>query len=78
MGKYNSGITFWPLVVCRVPDKRGNRDNLEITFLFFCPKKIHCDPLLEPSQQDGSNKGSQHIFFLQLIKNLSQNYRYPC
>ena len=36
-------------------------DNSKITFLFL-NKNICCDPSLEPSQQDGSNDGSQNIF----------------
>ena len=28
-------------------------------------KNIFCDPLLEPSHREGSNEGSQHIFFIE-------------
>ena len=41
--------------------RRGNRDNSGIHLLYFCIK-IYCDDSLEPSQRDGSNKVSQHIF----------------
>ena len=39
---------------------------------------LHCDLLLEPSHQDGSNEGSQHMFLLRSKKKISLNYRqYP-
>ena len=42
--------------------RSSNRDNLLKIYLFF-NKNIHCDPSLEPSQQDGSNEGSQCMFY---------------
>ena len=36
-------------------------DNSEIFSLFL--DKTYCDPSLEPSQRDGSNDGSQCIFY---------------
>ena len=48
--------------------RRGNRDNLGIIFLFLSLKHI-CDPSLEPSRRDGSNEGSQHMFWLRNKKN---------
>ena len=40
--------------------RRGYRDNLGLIF----HKNLCCDPSLEMSCQDGSNKGSQHMFLL--------------
>ena len=37
-------------------------DNSKIIFLFLS-ENICCDPSLEPSQQDGSNDGSQICFY---------------
>ena len=35
-------------------------------------------PSLKPSRRDGSNEGSQHMFFFEKQENLSPNYRqYP-
>ena len=33
-----------------------------------------CDPSLEPSPRDGSNDGSQHMFYLRNNKKLSLNH----
>ena len=50
------------------PDYRnGNKDNKGIIFFYiatFLHKNKFCDPPLEPSQRDGSNAGSQHMFLL--------------
>ena len=53
--------SFSIVAVCQL--RRGNRDNLEIISHNF-HKNIFCDPSLEPSSQDGSNEGSQHMFSL--------------
>ena len=39
--------------------------------------KTHSDPLLEPSQCDGSNEGSEHVFreILKIIPKLSLLFR---
>ena len=42
-------------------EEGGKRDNFGIISLFF-HKNIHCDPTLEPSHGDSSNKGSQYMF----------------
>ena len=34
----------------------------DIFFLFYNKDILCCDPSLEPSQQDGYNEGSQHMF----------------
>ena len=47
-----------PMAVLQI--RRGIRDNLGI----FLHKNIFCDLSLELSCQDGSNKGSQHMFSL--------------
>ena len=49
----------------RAPDKKGNRDNLEI----ILHENIHCDPSLEPSHRDGSNERSHCMFSLRNKKN---------
>ena len=51
---------------------RGNRDNLKTIFLIF-HKNICYDPSLEPSHRDGSNEGSQCIFY---FRN-KENYQVP-
>ena len=43
--------------------KRGIEDNSKIIFLISEKKNVCCDPSLEPSWQDGSNDGSQHMFY---------------
>ena len=48
--------------------RRGNRGN----FPYFCIKTC-CDPSLEPSLRDGSNKGPLHMFPLRNNKKISQN-----
>ena len=45
------------------PDKKGYRDNLGI-ISHISPKNVFCDPSLEQSHQDGSNEGSQYMFFV--------------
>ena len=56
---------------------KGVRDNLGIISHISTQKRI-CDPSLEPSHQDGSNEGSQHMFLLRNKKKLSLNYpQYP-
>ena len=44
--------------------RRANRDNFGIISLISHKKKRNCDPTLEPSHQNGSNEGSQHMFSL--------------
>ena len=41
---------------------RGKRDDLGIVFHYVYVKLYDVTPSLEWSQEDGSNKGSQHIF----------------
>ena len=48
--------------------RRGNRDNLGIIHIFLHKSKF-CDPSVEPSHQDGSNEGSQHMFSLRNKRN---------
>ena len=43
--------------------RRGNRYNLGI-MSHISPQIIFCDPSLEQSRRDGTNKGSQHMFSL--------------
>ena len=43
------------------------RDN----FCYFCIKTC-CDPSSEPSQQDGSDEGSQHMVLMRNKKNYPQ------
>ena len=59
-------LNTWDKSVLQI--RRGNRDDLGIIFLIL-HKNIHCDPSLEPSCQDGSNEGSQHMFSLRNKKN---------
>ena len=40
--------------------RRGKMDNWGIIFNITV-QNICCDPSLEPSHQDGSNEGSQHV-----------------
>ena len=40
--------------------RRGNSDNLGI-ISHISPQNIFCDSLLQPSHQEGSNEGSQHM-----------------
>ena len=40
----------------------------EIIFLFLIGT-ICCDPSSEPSQRDGSDEGSQHMFLCRINKN---------
>ena len=42
----------------------------EQCFLFFI-ETICCDPSFEPSYQDGSDEGSQHM----LLSRINKNYR---
>ena len=51
-----------------VPDKKGNRE-IYGSFSTLPHRNICCDPSLEPSHQDGSNDGSQHMFLLRYKKN---------
>ena len=44
---------------------KGNRDN----FFSFLYENIRYDPLLELSQQEGSNEGSQCMFYLKNREN---------
>ena len=44
------------------PDKKGTRDNLGIIVGSSSFKNVCCDPLLEPSQGDNSNREPQHMF----------------
>ena len=46
----------------RTPDGEGCWDNSGI-FILFLNGNICCDPSLEPSRRDGSNFGSQHVFW---------------
>ena len=46
----------------RGPDKRGIKDNSKIIFLISQCKHV-VTPSLEPSQRDGSNDGSQNVFY---------------
>ena len=43
--------------------------NLILKLAIFLHKNIFCDPSLEPSRQDGSNEGSQHMLFLRKKQN---------
>ena len=49
--------------------------NISCLIRFFNNKNIHCDPSLELPRRDGSNEGSQLLFFGEYAK-LSLNY--PC
>ena len=44
------------------PERGGYEDNSKIFFLFI-NENICCDPSLEPSRRDGSNDGSQDMFY---------------
>ena len=54
--------------VFSAPDEKGQRDNLGI-IVHILHINIFCDPSLEPSRRDGSNEGSQYMFFLRNKKN---------
>ena len=57
-------VNFHMLIYCRKGEKlrskhrlrRGNKDNLELIFLFLS-ENICCDPSLEPSQRYAFNEG---------------------
>ena len=52
------------LMACdRALDKRGDENNAK-TFFHFSVKNVNCNSLLEPSRRDGSNEGSQCMYFL--------------
>ena len=53
--------------------RNGNWDSLVIISL-ISPQNKFCDPSLEPSCQDGSNEGSQHMFSLINMENYLLNY----
>ena len=42
-------------------------------FFFFLIETICCDPSSEPSRQDGSDEGLQHMFLFTINKNI-HNY----
>ena len=48
---------------------RGNGDNEGILFSIFLNRNIGCDLHLEPSHQDSSTEGSQHLFLMRKEKN---------
>ena len=48
------------MILIRAPNMKGTRDN----FFSFLYENIRYDPLLELSQQDGINDGSQCMFYL--------------
>ena len=51
--------------------------NISCLIIFFNNKNIHCNPSLDLSRRDGSNEGSQLLFFGEYAK-LSLNYScYP-
>ena len=62
------GISFDELAAV-LQIRMGNRDNFGIFIHIFPYKKHICDPSLEPSCQDGSNEGSQHMLILRNKKN---------
>ena len=69
--KHIKGSDINPLSLHSVRQiRRGNRKNLGIT-LHITPLK-YCDTSLEPSCQDGSNEGSQHMFSLRKKEKLSE------
>ena len=41
--------------------------------IFLVDKSISCDPSLEPSQRDGSNDGSQHMFQRSYMENMENH-----
>ena len=43
----------------------------------FLNENIYCDPSLEPSQRDGSNDGSQHIFHREIWKIILKLFLLP-
>ena len=49
-------------ICTRAPGKRVIEDYSKTIFL---NENICCDPSLEPSQWDGSNDGSQNMFFME-------------
>ena len=51
----------------KVQIRRSNWDTLGI-ISHISLYKIFCDPPLEPSHRDGSNEGSQHMFFFEKIR----------
>ena len=53
--------TVFLLCITRSPDKKGNVNSSKISFL-ISQQNTCCDPSLEPSQQDCSNKGSRQTF----------------
>ena len=49
---------------------RGGIEEIsKVLFFLFLNENICCDPSLEPSQQDGSNDGSQYMFLWKNMDN---------
>ena len=58
------------LLLCHsAPDKTVAKGIVKGYLATFLHKIIFCDQSLEPSHQDGSNEGSQHMFRLRNKKN---------
>ena len=55
---YKTTVSY--LKLTRALDKR---EYLMIIFFLFLIETIYCDPSSEPSGRDGSDEGSQHMFF---------------
>ena len=52
----------------RVLDKREHLVIIEVYFFLFLIETICCDPSSIPYRQDGSDKGSQHMFLCNINK----------
>ena len=52
------------------PDQKRRKEIIKGLFAIYLHKNIFCDQSLEPSCQDGSNEGSQHMFSLRNKKNI--------
>ena len=64
------------LYICDIAElqiRRGTEDNSKMIFIFLSknihcdPSNMFCDPSSEPSQRDGSNEGSQNMFYGEIL-----------
>ena len=50
---------------------------IEVIFFYFSLKPICCDPSSEPSGRDGSDDGSQYMFYTKLTKIVPNYHQIP-
>ena len=57
------------LHICRALDKKEYFVIIRDNFCQFCTKNLCCDPSSDPSRQDSSDEGSQHMVSIRNKKN---------